>query len=72
MIEDRRAVIRQMLVVPDSSPQPCNVQDILPAFTFADCLTQCFRRAFPEHFTVFNLKTPEFNKAKTGCDFGDG
>ena len=34
--------------------------------------TQCFGRAFPKHFTVFNRKTSEFNKAKTGCDFGDG
>ena len=29
---------------------------------------RCFRRAFPEHLTVFNRKTPEFNKAKIGCD----
>jgi hypothetical protein len=39
---------------------------------FAERLMQRRRRAFPEHLSILNRKTPEFDKAKTGRDFGDG
>jgi hypothetical protein len=53
-------------------PHYAIIQGSVVATVFAECLTQRFRRAFPERFPVFNRKAPEFNKAQSGRDFGDG
>ena len=43
-----------------------------PAFMFADCPTQRFRRLLREYFPVLDRKTPELSKSMTGRDLGDG